>query len=343
MSVVSLRGICVGFGGPLVLDHADLSVERGERVCLVGRNGAGKSTLMKVLMGQMDVKNGDIVKEAGVRLAMLGQEVAGDEIHTVVDEVLSGLGRIGKLAAEYEHISAKLATNDHSDLLKKLDRVQQQLESAGGWGIHQKVEVVLDHLKLDGEAVFGSLSAGTKRRVELAKALVVEPDVLLLDEPTNHLDIDSICWLEEFLLKFKGTIIFVTHDRQFMRKMATRIVDVDRGNVTSWQCDYDTYIKRKEQRLEAEATEWGKFDKRLAEEEVWIRGGIKARRRRNEGRVRELMKMRQERSDRKQRRGSVRIEAQDIRLSGRLVIEAAGVKFSFGDDVIIEGLDATIL
>ena len=343
MSVVSLRGVCVGFGGPLVLDHVDLNVERGERVCLVGRNGAGKSTIMKVLMGQSDIKDGEIVKEAGVQLAMLGQEVIGDEMHTVVDEVLAGLGRIGELAAEYEHASAKLANGGGDDELKKLERVQHELESAGGWGIHQKVEVVLGHLKLDGEAKFGSLSAGTKRRVELAKALVVEPDVLLLDEPTNHLDIDSICWLEEFLLKFKGTIIFVTHDRQFMRKMATRIVDVDRGNVTSWQCDYDTYVKRKEQRLGAEAQEWDKFDKRLAEEEVWIRGGIKARRRRNEGRVRELMKMRQERSDRKQRRGSVKVSAQDIRQSGRLVIEALGVKFAFGDDVIIDGFDTTIL
>ena len=346
MALLSLRGVCVGFGGPYVLDDIDLHVERGEKVCLVGRNGAGKSTLMNVITGDMDVQKGEVFREKDAKVAMLRQEVAGGQGGTVFDVVLAGLGKKGELVAKYEHISHRLATEGGDGILKELERTQKALEDVGGWDVHVEVESVVSHLGLDGEAEFASLSAGLKRRVGLARALVTEPDILLLDEPTNHLDIDSICWLEEFLGRYRGTLVFVTHDREFMRKMSTRIVDVDRGKVTSWECGYDTYVNRKELFLEAEAMEQSKFDKRLAEEEVWIRGGIKARRRRNEGRVRELEKMRSERQARRKRVGAVKVESQDFKLSGKLVIEASGLSFSYGGQEarkIIDNLTTTIL
>ncbi len=343
MALLSLRGIAVSFGGPPLLDGVDLSIERGERLCLVGRNGSGKSTLMKVLAGEITPDDGEMVRQGALRVARLTQEVPRGLTGSVYDVVAAGLGEAGALLAEYHHVSQQLALDGGDEWLRRLEQVQHRLEAAGGWELNREVETVLSRLELPADAEFSALSGGLKRRVLLAQALITKPDLLLLDEPTNHLDIDAIAWLEEFLLGFNGTLLFVTHDRTFLQRLATRIIELDRGRLTSWPGDFATYLRRKQEMLDAEAGANALFDKRLAEEEVWIRQGIKARRTRNEGRVRALEAMRRERQERRERQGTARLQLNEADRSGKLVVEAEGVSFSYDGKPVIKDLSTVIM
>jgi ATP-binding cassette subfamily F protein uup len=343
MALVALRDVNLGFRGPLVLEGVDFTMEPGERVCLLGRNGMGKTTLLRLIHGEIEPDRGEIVRQQGLVTAMLPQEVPQGLGGTVFDQVARGLGPRAELLAEYHDLAKRLAVEESVQLRAKLDRVQHALEIDGGWRMHQEVDAVISRMTLEPDADVAALSAGMKRRVLLAKALVRAPDVLLLDEPTNHLDLDAIAWLEEFLLRHSGAILFVTHDRVFLRRLATRIIEIDRGRLTSWSCDYATYLKRKETSLETEAQQWAEFDKKLAKEEVWLRTGIRARRTRNEGRVRALESMRETRVVRREQPGDVRAEIQEAERSGRLVIEAKNVAFAYGDRPVVRGFSTKIM
>ncbi|BCT94090.1 ABC transporter ATP-binding protein [Lysobacter helvus] len=337
MPLITLQGVDYSVGGPLLLDDVALSIEPGERIALIGRNGAGKSTLLKLLSGDLRPDDGEVRLENGRRVARLEQEVPASAQGTVFDVVAAGLGEAGALLAEYHHI----AHAEHVDM-DALSRIQAKVEAAHAWSLDRKVEEILDRLQLDGEVVFARLSGGMKRRVLLARALVSGPDLLLLDEPTNHLDIESIDWLEQFLQNWNGALVFVTHDRRFLRALATRIVEIDRGGLTSWPGDYDNYQRRREERANAEAQENARFDKLLAQEETWIRQGIKARRTRDEGRVRRLEAMRNERAARRDATGKVRMEASQGEASGKKVIEAKDVTFAYGERTLVRDLSTTI-
>jgi ABC transport system ATP-binding/permease protein len=293
MALISLKDVSVGFGGHLLLDQVNFQIERGERVCLLGRNGAGKSTLMRLIQGDFFPDDGEIVRQQGVRIAMLPQEVPHGLSGETIDVVA---GRLEK----------------PSPSLPVLQDAASRLQ----------VEKTLSRMNLDPRARFETLSAGLKRRVMLARGLACDPDILLLDEPTNHLDIDAIGWMEDFLLRYGGTLVFVTHDRMFLKKLATRILELDRGYLANWSCDYQTFQERKQAALDVETGQRAEFDKKLAREEAWIRQGVKARRTRNEGRVRMLEKMREDRRSRRERVGSARLRAQEAGRSGKLVVEA---------------------
>ena len=299
MALLSLRNIRVAFGGPPLLAGANLQVEPGDRICLLGRNGTGKSTLLKVVNGEIAPDEGEIVRQQGVTVALVPQEIPPGLFGTVQEVVSGGPGRTAEKA--------------------------------------------ISRLGLSPGADFGTLSGGMQRRVLIARALARESDILLLDEPTNHLDIDGIAWLENFFLREARTLLFVTHDRMFLRKLATRIVELDRGRLRDWACDYDTYLERREADLSAESAQRARFDKRLAEEETWIRRGVKARGTRNEGRVRALERMREERRERREQVGTVRMQAQRADLSGRLVVEARGVEVGYGDRPVVRDFSTTIL
>ncbi|MES9871365.1 MAG: ATP-binding cassette domain-containing protein [Sedimenticola sp.] len=343
MALISLRKVQLGYGGPLLLDDVDLSIGRGERICLLGRNGAGKSTLMKMVAGEIQPDDGQVTVQQGARITRLTQDVPAGVGGSVFDVVSAGLGEIGELARQYHHVSVKLAEEGSEQLLEQLSRIQHELEAADGWQTEQRVESVISRLSLDPDVEFTALSGGLKRRVLLAQALVQEPDLLLLDEPTNHLDIDSIDWLEEFLLGYGGTLLFVTHDRMFLLKLATRIIELDRGVLTDWPGDYENFLRRKEEMLNAEEKANERFDKKLAQEEVWIRQGIKARRTRNEGRVRALKAMREERSERRDRTGQVRMSMQEAERSGKLVAEVEGISYAWEGAPVIRDLTTTLL
>ncbi|MES9960096.1 MAG: ATP-binding cassette domain-containing protein [Sedimenticola sp.] len=343
MALISLRKVQLGYGGPLLLDDVDLSIARGERICLLGRNGAGKSTLMKMVAGEIQPDDGQVTVQQGARITRLTQEVPAGVGGSVFDVVSAGLGEIGELARQYHHVSVKLAEEGSEQLLEQLSRIQHELEAADGWQTEQRVESVISRLSLDPDVEFTALSGGLKRRVLLAQALVQAPDLLLLDEPTNHLDIDSIDWLEEFLLGYGGTLLFVTHDRMFLRKLATRIIELDRGVLTDWPGDYENFLRRKEEMLNAEEKANERFDKKLAQEEVWIRQGIKARRTRNEGRVRALKAMREERSERRDRTGQVKMSMQEAERSGKLVAEVEGISYAWEGAPVIRDLTTTLL
>jgi ATP-binding cassette subfamily F protein uup len=347
MALLGMMDVSVAFGGPPVLDHAYLQIERGERVALLGRNGAGKSTLMKLLDATIAPDSGEIVRQSGVSVARLEQEIPVDVEGSTFDVVAAGLGETGRLLARYHQASNRVATEPGAGALRELDRLHQKLEAAGAWRSHTRVEMVIDRLGLDPDLPFASASGGRKRQTLLARAIVREPDVLLLDEPTNHLDVGAIEWLESFLIESGTTLLFVTHDRTFLRHVATRIVELDRGRPASWGSDYDTYLERKDAALAAEEREREEFDKRLAKEEVWIRTGIQARRTRNEGRVRALEALRRERAARRERAGSVKLRAQEAERSGRLVIEAKDVSFARGEGptarTIVRDFSTTIM
>jgi len=343
MALVSLQDIKVGFGGPLLLEGVDLSIDRGERVCLVGRNGTGKSTVMRLITGEIKPDGGTIVFQQGVRITLLTQEVPQALSGSVFDVVSGAFGEQGKLLAAYHHVSARLAHDHGEKLMAELEDVQHKFEAAGGWQMQQRIEEILTRLKLPEDAEFSELSGGLKRRVLLAKALAGAPDLLLLDEPTNHLDIDAIAWLEEFLLSFGGTLLFVTHDRMLLQKLATRIVDLDRGRLTSWPGNYQSYLALKQAALDAESVENAKFDKKLAVEEVWIRQGVKARRTRNEGRVRALKELRRTRSERREVTGAARMQTQEAERTGKIVIEATDVSYGYNGRPVISGFSTTIL
>ncbi len=327
MALLRLQNIQLSFGGPAILDQLDLSIDRGERICLIGRNGAGKSTLLKVIQGELATDAGERIVQGGLRITKLEQEVPEGIDDTIFNVVASGLPEAGKLLSEYHELS-------HSEIhdekwMNRLEKVQQQLEVHNGWELNQQVDTILSKLSLPADSLFSSLSGGLKRRVLLAKSLLLQPDILLLDEPTNHLDIAAIQWLESFLLNFKGSIMFITHDRTFLRNMATRIIELDRGRLISFPGNYDSFLLRKEEMLEAEGAENARFDKKLAQEEIWIRKGIKARRTRNEGRVRALERMRVARSQRRNQQGSANINMDVGSKSGKLVVEAKNISFSY--------------
>ncbi len=333
MALLGIQNVNVGYGGPPLIDHMNLQIAQGERICLLGRNGSGKSTLMKLICGDIEPESGVISRAPSLSVTYLTQVVPIGLKGTVFDIVSEGLEARGKLLAEYHLLNHRVATEPHSkNLLAQLDKLQHTLDMEGAWQLKHHVETIIEKIKLDADADVENLSAGMKRRVLLAQAIVRDPDILLLDEPTNHLDIEAITWLEEFLSQYSGTLMFVSHDRAFVKKLATRIIELDRGRLTSYDCNYEKYRVRKEAALEVEAVENALYDKKLAQEEVWIRKGIKARRTRNEGRVRELKKLREGRSQRKERIGTVRMQLQDAQLSGRLVVEAKAISFSYHPD-----------
>ena len=320
MALLGLRDVRLAFGGPPLLDQANLALERGERVCLLGRNGAGKSTLMQLLDGTLEPDAGEVVRQGGLTVARLEQEIPDALAGTTYDVVAGGLGEVGRLLARYHDASHRVAVGAASGggdaALRELDRLHHQLDAAGAWQVQTRVETVLEHLALD--------------------------------EPTNHLDVEAIEWMEEFLVGRAQTLLFVTHDRAFLRRVATRIVELDRGRLADWGSDYDAYLVRKREALDAESRQWAEFDRKLAAEERWVGTSITARRTRNEGRVRALEAMRRERAARRQQPGAVRMQAQEGERSGRLVIEARGVDFAYpagpaGARPIVRGLATTIM
>ncbi|AVQ00244.1 ABC transporter ATP-binding protein [Ahniella affigens] len=341
MSLLQLINVDFSVGGPLLLERVNFSVEPRERVCVVGRNGAGKSTLLRLIAGRARPDDGEVRFADGVRVTELVQEVPSDVHGDVFDVVADGLGQVGALLAEFHHLSHP-ADGVAMDV-NRMGQVQQQLDNLNGWTLNQRVERMLLRLGLPEDVAFAGLSGGMKRRVLLARALVGAPDVLLLDEPTNHLDLEAIEGLEQQLMDFAGAVIFVTHDRRFLRALATRIIEIDRGQLTSWPGDYENFLRRREERAHAEAQANARFDKLLAQEEVWIRQGIKARRTRNEGRVRALEALRRERAARRERVGKVQMTAADAGQSGRKVIELENVTARYGDRVLFQDFSTTVM
>jgi ATP-binding cassette subfamily F protein uup len=342
MALLTLRDINLGFGGANLLDGLNLQIEPRERLCLLGRNGEGKSTLMKLIAGFIKPDDGSIERKQNLKIAYLTQDVPEHIEGSVYDVVASGLEGVGEILKQYHHISLELATDYSEQKMEELSRVQHKLEAVDGWSLSQQVETTISLLELPADDDFAALSGGLKRRVLLARALVTEPDLLLLDEPTNHLDIEAIQWLENFLLNWKGSLLFVTHDRSFLKNLATRIIELDRGKLTSWPGDYENYLVKKQESLEVEEKENALFDKRLAQEEVWIRQGIKARRTRNEGRVRALKALREERSQRREKKGQVNMAVSEQERSGKRVIEVHNISYSYGDQPIVKNFSTLI-
>jgi ATP-binding cassette subfamily F protein uup len=332
MPLLSLKNLTVSFGSPPLLDGINFQIDVNERVCLLGRNGAGKSTLLKLINGEIQADDGSVSIPPGVKVAKLNQEVPTDLEGTINEVVANGLEKAGQLLTRYYHLLHEITLDANEKVLRQLGDCQHQLEAEGGWEISQRLENIISKLQLDGDIDFNALSGGLKRRVLLARALVNEPDLLLLDEPTNHLDIESIIWLEKFLLDWKGSLLFISHDRVFLQKLATRIVEIDRGQLTDWPGDYPTYVVRKQKSLQDEDRENALFDKKLAQEEVWIRQGIKARRTRNEGRVRALESLRRERAARRNVSGSANVQIQAADKSGKIVLEAENISYAWDSE-----------
>lgn len=341
MPLLRLTNVSIAFGTHALLKNADFQLDAGERVGLLGRNGEGKSTLMKIIAGNIHADHGDIWRQPELRLAWLEQSPDLPDDATIYDAVAGGLGELGNWITRYHALSLTMDYEDEQ-ALKELGDLQHELETHNGWHFQQRVETTLSKLDLPGELKISGLSGGWKRRVALARALVIEPEVLLLDEPTNHLDFESITWLEDQLLNFQGAVLFVTHDRSFLQKLATRIVDLDRGNLVSWQGSYDDYLRRKAAALEDESNQNAEFDKKLADEEVWIRQGVKARRTRNEGRVRALERLRNERAQRRELQGTTRIALDRGDASGKKVIEVNDICFAYADRPIVKNFSTLI-
>ncbi len=339
MAILTLRDLSLSFGQSPVLDRVNLKIEARERLCLLGRNGAGKSTLLKVINGELEADEGERWSRERLKTGFLRQEVPEGSQKSVHDVVSGGLGHLGELLAEYRELSVRAGKME----MKHLDVVQHEIEMLGGWNLNQKVESVLDRLELTANTPFDACSGGTRRRVMLAQALVSEPDLLLLDEPTNHLDIESISWLEDFLTGFKGALLFITHDRKLMQRVSSRIIELDRGGLTSFDCSYSEYLKRKQVNLDAESKAARKFDRKLAEYEVWVRQGIKARRTRNEGKVRKLEDMRRLRKARIEKEGVSRFQLDSGVDSGQLVINAHNISYSYSEEAIISKFSTRIL
>ena len=342
MALLNLLNAYLGFGDFPLLDHTELHIEPNERVCLVGRNGAGKSTLMKVLAGEVQLDDGKLIFEKDIVVARLEQDPPRHIQETVFEYVAEGIVHLSDLLKQYHHISQQMLTDYSDELLAKLSQVQAQLEHNNGWQFENRIQDTLKLLELDPDKKLCELSGGWVRRAALARALVADPDILLLDEPTNHLDVEAITWLEDLLLNFKGSIIFISHDRSFIRKMATRIVDLDRGKLVSYPSNYDLYLETKAEDLRVEALQNELFDKKLAQEEVWIRQGIKARRTRNEGRVCALKKLREERRNRREVQGKAKIQLDSTARSGKIVFEIENANYEVEGKTLLKNFSATI-
>ncbi len=340
MSLLRFDDVSLEFGDQLILRDAEFAIEAGERVCLIGRNGAGKSTTFRLISGEVEPDRGEITARQDLIVSQLEQTLPEAMDLPVKDVIRAGLTQIEALLDEYARRS-KLELDKHG--LRELEALHAKIDSHDGWHLEQRVETTITELKLPADKRMNELSGGWRRRVALAKALVQKPDLLLLDEPTNHLDIATIRWLEDRIFGYPGAVMFITHDRAFLQRLATRIVEIDRGKLTSWPGDYANFLKRKEKSLEDEIAAEAKFDKKLAEEEAWIRQGIKARRTRNEGRVRALMKMREEREERIARDGRARIHIEEAEQSGRKVIRARNISYSYGDENVIRDFSIKIM
>ncbi|PUA29831.1 MAG: ABC transporter ATP-binding protein [Cellvibrio sp. 79] len=341
MSLIKIEKAGLSYGLQVLLDGVDLTIEKGQRLCLIGRNGAGKSSLLKVIAGEVDLDKGDVIRQSGIRVARLEQDLPEADDRLVFDAVAAGSDGTGQLLAEYRVLSHGAEISDAQ--LARMTQLQQQIEARDGWLLQQKVEEIISRLDLPADRYMRELSGGWRRRVALARALVLEPDVLLLDEPTNHLDIAAIEWLEKQLLAFNGALIFITHDRSLLQALATHIAELDRGNLRYWQGNYESFLVYREQVLADEARHNELFDKKLAQEEVWIRQGIKARRTRNEGRVRALKALRVERAERREVVGKANFSLASSGDSGRLVTELVDVSFSWGEKVIIKQFSTRIM
>ena len=340
MPLLRFEKVSLAYGDQPLLEHAEFQIRRGERVCLLGRNGAGKSTMMKLVAGSIMPDDGSIWRKPGLKVGVLNQDLPDQDDKKVYDVVASGLEAVGELISRFHSLSMSISSDAD---MKALEKVQQQLEAVDGWSLSQKVDTVIQKLGLPAERQMRELSGGWRRRVELARALVSEPDLLLLDEPTNHLDIIAIDWLETQLKDFGGALLFITHDRSFLQSLATRIIELDRGQLTSWECNYATYLERKAHALEVEAEQNALFDKKLAQEEAWIRQGIKARRTRNEGRVRDLKKLREERRQRREVQGNASFALEQGEASGKLVLEVKEVSQSFDQHTVINDFSLRVM
>lgn len=343
MPLISLTNGYLSFSDAPLLDHADLHIEANERVCLVGRNGAGKSTLLKILSSDVVMDDGKLQFEKDLVISRLEQDPPRHAEGNVFDYVAEGIGHLADLLKEYHRISVQLENRYDEAALSRLSQVQAKLEHENGWQFENKIKEVLGKLELNPEAPLSELSGGWLRKAALARALVCDPDILLLDEPTNHLDVDAIEWLEEFLSGFGGSMVFISHDRSFIKKMATRIVDLDRGRLVSYPGDYDAYLAAKEENLRVEALQNELFDKKLAQEEVWIRQGIKARRTRNEGRVRALKALREERRQRRDVLGSAKLQLDSSSRSGKIVFEVKDAGYEIEGKTLLSHFSTTIL
>ncbi|MRW93023.1 ATP-binding cassette domain-containing protein [Duganella sp. FT80W] len=343
MAVISLSSAQLAFGHVALLDHAEFSLEAGERVGLIGRNGTGKSSLLKILSGQFKLDDGLLVMQQNLNIVYVEQEPVFAPDMTVYDAVASGLGELPALLKEYDGLTASFGQGDDDALMARMHDIQQVLDSADGWNLANKVETVLGRLNLPGDLPMRALSGGMQKRVALGRALVSAPDVLLLDEPTNHLDFSAIVWLEGLLRDFRGSVLLITHDRSFLDNVATRIIELDRGQLLSYPGNFAAYQVRKAEQLAVEAVENAKFDKVLAQEEVWIRKGVEARRTRNEGRVRRLERLREQRVARRDQQGQVRLEVATGERSGKIVAELEQVSKSYGERAIVSDFSATLL
>ena len=340
MTLVRFDEVSLEFGDNPLLVHADFSIEAGERVCLIGRNGAGKTSLLKLITRQIEPDHGDIEFKSGLRISQLEQTLPDDLDQTARESVAGGLASVQAWVEEYEQRSAQ---NLDAKELREIEKLQQKIENADGWHIDRRVDAILTQLKLPADRKLAELSGGWRRRVALAKAIISKPELLLLDEPTNHLDLVTIEWLENIVYSYDGSVIFVTHDRAFLQRLATRILEIDRGRLISWPGDYRNYLRRKEKALQDEQQENTLFDKKLAEEEAWIRQGIKARRTRNEGRVRALMEMREKREQRLARPDQARISIDAGERSGRKVIRLRNVTHSYDAAPLINNFSHKII
>ncbi len=343
MAVISLTSAQLAFGHVALLDHADFSLEAGERVGLIGRNGTGKSSLLKIISGRSKLDDGLLVMQQGLKVAYVEQEPVFDPESTVFDAVAAGMGEQQAMLAEYEALTGQFGQGNDEALMERMHVLQGKLDATDGWNLANKVDTTLDRLGLAREAKMGTLSGGMQKRVALAVALVSAPDVLLLDEPTNHLDFKSIMWLEGLLREFRGSVLFITHDRSFLDNVATRIIELDRGKLLSFPGNFSTYQERKRELLANEEVENAKFDKFLAQEEVWIRKGVQARRTRDEGRVRRLEALRLQRQARRETQGQIKLDVATGERSGKIVAELENVSKSFGEKVIISNFTGTIL
>ena len=343
MAIFSLHQAYLSYSDAPLLDHIDLQIEPGERLCLVGRNGAGKSTLLKVIAGDLPLDDGRRIHLQDLQIARLEQDPPQSSQETVFDYVANGLSGVGNLLQRYHVQSIAVAHDPSEQNIRVLSRLQEELDHLNGWQFDMRIRQVLSMLKLDPEASLQQLSGGWLRKVAFARALAGDPDLLLLDEPTNHLDIEAIDWLESFLKEFRGAIVFISHDREFIHALATRIVDLDRGQVSSWPGNYDQYLEGKEEALRVESLQQAEFDKKLAQEETWIRQGIKARRTRNEGRVRALKALRNERQARREVQGTARLQVDEAQRSGKLVFEAEHLGYDIDGRTLIQDFTFQVL